>query len=848
MHPARQNGDKSAHCSLSSSLPLSLTLLLVALCAGLTIRATAQPYDHPLFTGPAHEAPSSHFDQEHLRLAIRLDEARRRVFGDATLRLTPRDTLSDTLVLFAAGLDIDSVQFGALDSAKVDALFRLGQNDSLLIVLDTLRARAAPFEVRIVYDAQPRRGLFFIEPNKENPERKRQIWTSNAPGASRHWFPIFDDPGDRLTSELLVTVDESLRVLSNGRLVDETANDDGTTTSHFVQNQPHPPHLIMLAAGDYEIVQERARPSIGPPLPLSYWIYPDRGEDAARTFGRTPDMIRFFTESLDVPFPWESYAQAVVQPVHVGGMATTGAVLLSDRILIDERAAFDENLDGLIAHELAHQWFGTLVSARYWNEIWLDEGFAWYLSALFEEHQAGENALALRMLNHAGHYLAEAQHYRRPLVWNRWDDPARMFDAHTYSKGAWVLHMLRRRLGDALFWKVLEQHLTTYAFKTVETDDFRRVVRSVTGERFGDFFAQWLASAGHPVLDVQYSYDAEESTITITVEQVQEGFRVPAVFRTDLTLEVHALTEAFRFEVTLDERTQTFTESLPVRPRFLLVDPDGDLLAEARVDQPARAWVGQLRYAPNAVSRIGAARALATNVDDPALLVGLRNALREEPVAAVRQAIVETIGRFASSSATQRALADALVDEEAAVRVAVLDALGAFEGMPEVHPLAFQTAQHDSSYRVQAAAVKTLARTASPSALDVVRSALITPSHRDVIRQAAFEALAVLDVPAREGLALGLDYSDSDQPAEVRQAALGYLQTLAPDSRAALNRIIDLLDDDDVAVRRAAIDGLAALDSERARAALERRLATEPEPLLKAALEKALRQTVSSNE
>ncbi|MFB3131046.1 MAG: M1 family aminopeptidase, partial [Rhodothermales bacterium] len=836
------------------SLPLVLQMLLVlvALGAGPTslsmAQATAPAYDHPLFTGPAHETPTPRFDQEHLRLALRFDEARRRVFGDATLRLTPLDTLADTLLLFAAGLTIDSVQFGALDSAKVDVPFRIGPPDSLLIALDTLRVRAAPFEVRIVYSAQPRRGLYFIEPDKKSPNQKRQIWTLGAPEDSRHWFPVFDLPGDQLTSELLVTVEPPLRVLSNGRLVEETTNEDGTVTTHYVQDQPHAPYLVMLAVGEYEVVREMARPSTGRPVPLSYWVYPEQMDDVAHTFGRTPDMVRFFAERLNTPFPWGSYAQVILRQFHVEGMANTGAALLSDRVLIDERTALDENPDPLIARELAHQWFGTLVTARYWTDVWLNEGVASYLSALFEEHHAGADAFALRMMDYADHYQAEARQYRRPLVWNRWDDPAQMFDAHSNGKGAWVLHMLRRRLGDTLFWKVLEQHLSTYAYKPVETVDFRRVVRSVTGERFDDFFAQWVEAAGHPVLEVRYSYDAEEGLLAVTVEQQQEGFRVPDVFRTDLTLEVHALTEAFRFEVALEKRVQTFEFPLSMRPRFLLVDPEGDLLAEVRVDQPARAWVGQLRYAPHPVPRIRAARALESITDDPALLIGLRSALREEPSAAVRKAIVETMGRLPTSSATQRALAVALEDENAAVRVAVLDALGAFENVPEVHALAFQTAQHDPSYRVQAAAVKTLARTASPTALDVVRSALITPSHRDVIRQAALEALALLDVPLREGLALGLEYSAINQPGEVRLAALRYLQRLAPGSRAALNRLIDLLEDDDVGVRRATIDGLAVIDSERARAALQRRLATEPQPLLKATLEQAVRQATSSNQ
>ena len=822
----------------------TLLLCLVALCTLPASEATAQPYDHPLFTGPAREAPTLRFDQQHLRLALRFDEARRQVFGEATLRLTPLDTLADTLTLFGAGLSIDSVQFGALDSAKVDVPFHTGQADSLLIALDTLRVRAAPFEVRIVYSAQPRRGLHFIQPNKTHPDQKRQIWTSNGPGDNRHWFPIHDFPGDKLTSELRVTVEEPLRVIASGRLVEEATHDNGTTTSRFVQDQPHAPHLIMLAAGNYEMVRERARPAIGRPVPLAYWVYPEHMDDVAHTFGRTPDMIRFFAERLRVPFPWESYAQVVLRHLDVEGRASTGTTTLPDRIVIDDRAALDETPDGLIARHLAHQWFGTLVTARYWDDGWLNEGIAAYLSALYEEHHAGEDALALRLLAYTDRYLDEARHYRRPLIWNRWDDPAQVFDAHSAAKGAWVLHMLRRRLDDARFWKVLEQHLTTYAHKSVETADFQRVVRSVTGERFGDFFAQWVDAAGHPVLDVQYVYDAEEGRLAVTIEQTQDGFQVPDVFQSDLILDIHALTEVFRFEVTLTARRQTFTFPLPVRPRFLLVDPDGDLLAEVRIDQTARAWVGQLRYAPDPASRIRAARALATTTDDPALLVALRNALREEPVAAVRTAIVETIGRFAPSSAVQRALIESLDDENAAARAAALAALGVFEGAPAVHTLAFQIAQNDSSYRVQAAAVKTLARAASPSALDVVRSALITPSHREVIRRAAFEALALLDVPLRDGLALGLEYSQVDQPGEVRQAALRYLQTLAPDSRAALDRLIDSLEDDDVAVRRAAIHSLAALDSERARAALQRRLSSEPQPLLRVLLE----QAASANE
>ena len=828
------------------------TLLLAALLLALnapTLAQTAEPaYDHPLFTGPAHETPTSRFDQEHLRLALRFDLGARRVFGDARLRIHPPDAVTDSLLLFAAGLEIDSVLIGAAASAMVNTPFRTGEADTLVIPLDSLFVPGAPFEVRLFYSAQPRRGLFFIQPSRENPNQKRQIWTVSAPGATRHWLPVHQAPGDLLTAEILITADSSLGVLSTGRRVEEIDNEDGTVTTYFRQDRPHSPHRLLLAASDYEVRQNTAPLTRDDrPVYLSYWTYSEHIGEVARTFDRTPAMMSFFEERLNVPYPWRTYDQAILRQLHREGQAHAGVATFPDPILLDERAALSENPDARIAEALARQWFGSVVQARYWTDIWLDEGFAAYLSALFTEHQQGEEAFALTMQDYARRYLAETRHYRRPLVWNRWEDPAMLFDAHSAQKGAWVLHMLRRSLGDDLFWTVLEQYLTTYAFKPVETTDFQRVVEAVTGEDFDAFFAQWTQAAGHPVLDTRYTYDVDAGELAVVVTQQQTGYQVPEVFGTTLTLEAHTLSEAFRFDVTLEANSQVFTLPLPARPRFLLIDPDQALLAEVQVTQPARAWVGQLRHAPAPVSRIRAAHALAAYGDDPALLIGLRSALREEPSAAVRKAIAETLGLLPPSTATQRLLMDLMTDESATVRAATLDALRAYKNAPDVHNLAFETAQNDPSYIVQAAAVKTLARTAAPTALAVVRSALITPSHREVIRRAAFEALPLLDLPAREAVPLGLEYSDAAQPAAVRIAAMVYLQPLAAESRAALTRLIALLKDEDIRVRRAAIENLGLVDTERALTALKQHQPTESQPLLQAVLRRVLRQDAATN-
>ncbi len=805
-------------------------------------QAQAAPYDHPLFTGPVREAPEPGFDQEHLRLALRFDAPRRRVFGEATLRLRPLDTSLDTLRLHAAGLAIDSVLVGAVDSAKVAAAFRTDQAEALLVALHTLRDPATPFEVRVVYNARPRRGLYFVQPEGAGPPR--QFWTQGRPQAHRHWFPVLDVPGDKLTSEVLVTVDSSLRVLSGGRLVEARPAGGGLVTTHYLQDQPHAPYLVLATAGRYEVVRARVQPAPGArTVPLSYWVYPERIGDVARTFGRTPDALRFFSDLLGVPFPWDGYAQVVLSRFSFGETEGAGAAALSDRILLDERAALDEDPDGVVARVLARQWFGGLVTARSWNDAWLHEGFAAYLGALFEEEARGADAFALAMLALSDAYLAEARAYRRPLVWNRWEDPVWMFDAHSAARGAWVLHLLRRRLGDETFREVLRSYLSAFAFQSVETGDFRRVLEAVTQQDFGDFFAHWVTGAGHPALEVSYAFDGDQRALSFTVVQTQDGPGVPAVFPLDVAVDVHTLTETFRFRLPLDDRVQTLTFPFASYPRFVVVDPEEEVLAEVRVDQPARAWVGQLRGATNAVSRLRAARALAAFKDDPALAIGLRSALEQEPSAAVRAAVVETMRLLPPSPALLRALIETFEDDDPAVRAAVLDALGAYAGAPEVEALAFRAAQQDRSYRVQAAAVRALAHTGSPDAPGVARSALVTPSHREVIRQAAFEALALLEVPAREGVDLALPYTAAGQPSEVRAAAAGYLATLAAEARTALDRLVELVGDDDLRVRGAAIAALGAVGTPRARTALEARLAEEPQPLLQAAIEQALRRS-----
>ncbi|GIV58943.1 MAG: hypothetical protein KatS3mg043_0032 [Rhodothermaceae bacterium] len=812
-----------------------LRSLAVAGCALLALPAAAQetpPFDHPLFTGPVREAPLPPVELEHLHLDLRPGPAPERLAGRVTLRLVALVDSLDALLLAAPALHVDSVHLTLSDTLRRPAPFRLAPPDTLLIRPDTVLAAGTPFALEIAYTAAPRRGLYATGAFR---------WASDEPDVQAHWTPLLHTAGDRFTADVRWTVKAGERAYLFGLPKTGQARDDGTLTYHFTAPYPVAFHHLLpvsgpLAGGD-------TLP--GARVTATYAAPPNRLDAAARTLAHVPEVIRFLTDHLRYPFPTPDLALVAVPGLHTGDAAAPGLVLLNADDLLDERARLDENPDTTLARLLARQWFGTLVAADFWTDRWLDDAFPAYLGARFAAHVWGEEALALHMDRLAHTYRAEAARYVRPLVWDRWEDPAQMRDAHSRAKGAWVLYMIRQAIGDEAFRRVLNRFLYAHDRSSVETGDFVRALEAETRRDWGPFFDQWVYAAGHPVLEVAYAHDAATGRLDVTVRQVQEGPLVPEVFEAEVVLEVETLAGTERFPLRLHRREARYTFPLRMPPRFVVFDAGSTLLAEVRMDQPVTAWVAQLRDAAAPVHRLRAARALATFREHPDLLFGLRSALAGEPDATVRAAIVETMGKVPPAPSVERALLDALSDPAPAVRAAALDGLGAFAGSEVVARRAVEIANTDRSYRVQAAAVRALARIGAPQALDVIRSALITPSHRDVIRQAALTGLARLDLPARTALDLALPYTEATHPAPVRIATLPLLHALAGTQPRARERLWALLDDPDPRVRRASLQTLLA-DGPADRARLERRLAEEPDPDLRFLLRRALERHAPS--
>jgi aminopeptidase N len=638
-----------------------------------------------------------------------------------------------------------------------------------------------------------------------------------------------------------VRVPNGWTVLSNGELVDADKPHDGAWSFHWRMDQPHPSYLVTLVAGELVEIQDTARVEgeDGAPrdVPLSYLVPRGREEDGARTFARTPEMVKHLSALTGVAYPWNKYAQVVVSDFIFGGMENTTATTMYEYILLDPRAAIDVSSDDLIAHELGHQWFGDYVTCRDWSEGWLNEGFATYVEHVWREKHLGRDEYEFGVKVDLDSYLAEAHgRYKRPLVCQDYDAPLDLFDRHLYEKGGLVLHMLRVELGAERFWRGVGIYLKRHARGVVETRDLMRALEEVSGRSLGRFFEQWAYKPGHPELDVSVAWD--KRVLTVSVKQTQgTADGVPAAFEVPLHLDVFdARGKARRERVLVTQKQESFAIPCVERPSFVVVDPEMRILGEVRLKMPNDMLQAQLTSAPTARGRWLAAHALSKS-DDPTTIAALTATLRrEDEFWGTRAEAAAALGRIKARECFE-ALTQATTVAHPKVRRAVVDALGSFKtaaAVEAIRPLALK----DESYLVEGEAARALGRTRQPAAFETLLDVLDRPSWYDVIRAGAIDGLAALrDDRAVPHLLARVRYG---YPARARRAAILALPKLATD-RKARESLEQLLDDADPIVRLDVVRALADLGDTKARPALRERLETDLDPRVRRRIREALR-------
>jgi aminopeptidase N len=769
------------------------------------------------FAGPdaAEQPPRDRtFRLHHLVLEIAIDDEAKTVSGTATHRLSPINDGLREMTLDAAELTIRRVE------ADGKALEWETAGDALTIRLPRARKAGEPFEIRIGYEAKPRKGMYFMGPDKAYPKRARIAWTQGEDQDNRYWFPSYDYPNQRFTSEVLATVDAKYEALSNGRLVKVTEDKRrGTKTFHWSLEKPHSNYLIALAVGAFDSKEWDADG-----VPVQAYAAKGLGPFLDRCFRNVPDMVRYFSKVTGLPYPWPRYAQVCVPEFVVGGMENTSITLLYEYCLTDEKAYDDYRPESLLAHELAHQWFGDWLTTKSWGHIWLNESFATYFDILWFEHFYGPDEALMRREDDRSAYFEEAgEAYTRPIVTHRFLEPSDLFDRHTYEKGGQVLHMMRHDLGDDLWWKGIRHYVAKHGSQNVETSDLRIAIEEATGRNLDTFFDQWIHHAGHPELEVSWSWDEKARQVALKIKQAQEVKDLVPLFKLTADVELHSGDRVLRERVRMERAEEVVHLDAPKRPDAVLFDPDNVILKRLTFKKEKAELLWILAHSKGAWPRIEACRGLGTFLADPAVVEALHRALTKDGFWGVRRAAAAALGEIGSPEARD-ALLDGAKDKDSRVRRGTYRALGSFRNDEIAFKVLAKAYTEDGWYYPMATSAMALSETRHPKAFETIVKGMDRPSQAEMLTRHACAALASLR--DERGIEVLMERTANGRPELVRYAAASALGKLAAyhDKRRddVLEHLTSLFRDRNYRARIGATLGLRDLRYPKAAAELEK--------------------------
>ncbi|HEY6078303.1 MAG TPA: M1 family aminopeptidase [Polyangiaceae bacterium] len=765
---------------------------------------------------------------DHLFVDLALDFDAKAVRGRALLDFTRVAPDASTLQLDALGFDLESLR---VDAGSGFEPVRYSY-DGECITLEGLPERG---QLRIDYRAQPKRGLYFLEPDEQVKHRPQQAWTQCQDEDARHFIPCVDKPHVKMTTELSATVPAGFQVLSNGELTSSETRGKTPWTYRFKLDQPHPSYLLTLVVGHFDVVEDRPAKLASREVPVTYMVPVGQAASAARSLGETPRMLEYFSRLFGVDFPWSRYSQVVVSDFIFGGMENTSATTLYEHVMLDERAALDISSCDLVAHELGHQWFGDYVTCRDWSHAWLNEGFATFCEHLEREQRLGRDEYDYGVAGDLDTYLAEASgRYQRPIVCRDYAEPIDLFDRHLYEKGGLVLHMLRRELGDQVFFAAVKLYLTRHAFGIVETNDLMRALEEVSGQSLERFFDHWVFRPGHPELSVKVAYD--DGLLSVSLKQAQKPGET-AIFSLPIEVEVFAKDgRRSRHRKQMSEAQDMLTVKLDERPLHVGFDPELRNTCKLTFEAPGDMLRHQLEHGSCALLRWSAADALSKKSDTASVRVLSDVLLREDEAWMVRVEVARALGKVRSDEALA-ALLKALSSSHPKLRRAVAGALGAFK-KPEAAKALSRLLGTEISYLVTADAARALGRTRQPGALETLKSTLDEPSWADVIRAGALDGLAALrDDAALETVSKRTRYGI---PTRGRRAAVHALASLGEGKRTR-EQLEELLDDKDPHFKIDVVSALSTLGDNKSRPALRRALDRELDGRVLRRLREALR-------
>src|ERR1051326_381749 len=593
-------------------------------------------------------ARSKDYELQHSKIALRFDVEQKKVIGDVTHSLTVLRDGTNKLAFDSVGLTIQSVMVN-----KAATKFETTAT-KLVVPLSTAAKKADKFEVEIKYEGKTTKGAYFILPDRDYPTQPKEIWTQGESEDTRFYLPTYDYPNDRLTTETILTVPATWTTVANGKLIGVSNAASGMKTWTWRESQPSSTYLITVVAGEFDEVKQSWHG-----IPVTYYAPKGRGNRLLPNYERTPEMLDVFSKKLGVNYPWEKYAQVMVDDFVAGGMENSSATTNTSSSLKNPKLIpeFPGDEDPLISHELAHQWFGDFVTCKDWGAIWLNEGFATFFEMVWSEAHYPKDQTEYERWEKMQEWLGQSNAFAKPIVRHDFDDSSE-FDVNAYNKGGLVLDMLRHQLGDEAFYRGVHKYLEVNGGKNVVTSDLINALEDANHIDVQRFFDQWIYGAGAPKFDISYTYDDVKHQITLNVKQTQKLEGRVGVFHVPVEVEITTVNGRKSQKVWVTKETETFSLPADSAPLMVIFDKGGQLLKTAEFHKDKKEWLYQLKNASDFFDRADAVQALGKLKDDAAV-AALGNAVSTDGAWGIRDIAADALGRIGNAAAG-KALLEAL--------------------------------------------------------------------------------------------------------------------------------------------------------------------------------------------
>ena len=656
---------------------------------------------------------------EHTKLKVDFNFETSQMNGEAWVTVSPHFYDATKLVLDAKAFTIHEV---SIEGVQKDYNYT---NDQLTIELGKTYTKSDSYTVYIKYTANPEevrqkgstaisdaKGLYFIDPKDEDPEKPTQIWTQGETESSSCWFPTIDAPNQKTSQEIYMTVPSKFVTLSNGDLISSTDNTDGSRTDYWKMDEKHAPYLFFMGVGEFSVVEDTWNGK-----KVDYYVEPEYEDVARDIFGMTPEMMTFFSDLLDYPYPWDKYSQIVVRDYVSGAMENTTAVVHGEEAQQKKGALLDENIwEGTIAHELLHHWFGDLVTTESWANLTVNESFATYSVYLWYEHKYGKDKAAAHMYNDVQTYLNSQSDFKH-LVRFDYQHREDMFDTVSYHKGSAILHMLRGIIGDQAFFEGMRVYLKKYEFGTAEAHQLRLAFEEVTGRDLNWFFNQWYYGSGHIKMNVTYDYNTINNTVTVNIRQQGDTFKFP------ITIDVYERDGKNSYVEWVSHSQESFTYKFSRIPDLIVVDAKHELLAVISEKKTLDNLIYQFNNAPHYLDRRLALEEIIKFQQESRAAYNTVIKAFNDPYYEIREIALNGIDlfqKYTKGAAIAKIESLANNDPHTKVRAAAITVLGKLID-PKYLP-AFRSGVEEESYAVVGASLVSMYQLDKPGAVEVINS------------------------------------------------------------------------------------------------------------------------------